>query len=90
MADTPKVFISYSLDNDEHKQWVGKLASDLHNNGIDAILDQWDIGPGDDLTAFMEKGVSSADRVLVDCSPRYVEKAKKANGYYRTYMILAA
>ena len=80
MVDTPNVFISYSHDNDEHKQWVRKLASDLRNNGIDVILDQWDIGPGDDLTAFMEKGVTSADRVLVVSSPRYVQKANVGEG----------
>ena len=33
----PKVFFSYSWDNDEHRFWVLKLASDLIKNGIDVL-----------------------------------------------------
>lgn len=33
----PKIFISYSHDSLEHKQWVLELGSRLRNNGIDAI-----------------------------------------------------
>lgn len=28
-VEHPKLFISYSHDNDEHKKWVLKLATDL-------------------------------------------------------------
>lgn len=37
----PEVFISYSHDNDEHKEWVLQLATRLRSNGIDVILDRW-------------------------------------------------
>ena len=47
----PKVFISYSHDSAEHKQWVLEFATTLRNRGVDAILDQWDLKPGDDLPA---------------------------------------
>jgi hypothetical protein len=45
----PKVFISYSHDSQEHKKWVLDLATRLRNNGVDAIIDQWELRAGDDL-----------------------------------------
>ena len=61
----PKAFISYSHDSQEHKKWVLDFATRLRNNGVDAALDQWDLKPGDDLPHFMERGLASADRVLM-------------------------
>jgi hypothetical protein len=36
---TPKVFISYSHDSEEHKAWVEDLARFLVSNGIDVVID---------------------------------------------------
>lgn len=80
MAKNPKVFISYSHDSPEHKQWISELAARLRRNGIDAILDQWDLGLGDDVTRFMERGIVDADRVLVICTDKYVNKANADEG----------
>ena len=80
MTENPKVFISYSHDSPEHKQWVSELAAQLRRNGIDAMLDQWDLGLGDDITRFMERGIVNADRVLVICTNKYVSKANAAEG----------
>ncbi len=80
MPEHPKVFISYSHDSPEHKQWVSELAARLRHNGIDAILDQWDLGPGDDITLFMESGLMNSDRVLVICTDTYVSKANAGEG----------
>ena len=76
----PKVFISYSHDSLEHKKWVNELATRLRNNGIDAILDQWELQPGDDLPQFMETHLANADRVMMVCSEPYVLKANKGQG----------
>lgn len=76
----PKVFISYSHDSQDHKKWVLDLATRLRNTGIDATLDQWDLQPGDDLPAFMEKNLRESDRVLMVCTENYVEKANTGNG----------
>ena len=80
MAENPKVFISYSHDSPEHKQWVSEIAAQLRRKGIDAILDQWDLGLGDDITRFMERGIVNADRVLVICTDKYVSKANADEG----------
>ena len=76
----PKVFISYSHDSQQHKKWVMDFAVRLRNSGVDAILDQWELQPGDDLTHFMETNLASADRVLMVCTDFYVEKANSGVG----------
>lgn len=76
----PKAFISYSHDSQEHKKWVLEFATRLRNTGIDAILDQWELQPGDDLPHFMERNLASADRVIMVCTERYVEKANSGAG----------
>ena len=80
MAKNPKVFISYSHDSPEHKCWVSELAAKLRHGGIDVILDQWDLGLGDDITRFMERGIVDSDRVLVVCTDQYVSKANANEG----------
>ena len=80
MAEHPKVFISYSHDSPEHKRWVLELGTKLVQNGVDVVLDQWDLGPGDDVTQFMERGIIDSDRVLVICTDSYVTKANTGEG----------
>lgn len=76
----PIVFISYSHDSEEHKTWVRDLAASLRNIGIDVILDQWEIGPGDDVPKFMEQPVRRALRVIMVCTEQYVRKADDGQG----------
>jgi hypothetical protein len=76
----PVVFISYSHDSPEHKAWVLKLATRLVENGVDTILDQWALSPGQDLSAFMQNGVTKADRVILVCTNQYVAKADGGQG----------
>jgi hypothetical protein len=76
----PKVFISYSHDSLEHKKWILDLSIRMRNNGIDAILDQWELKPGDDLPHFMEVNLANSDFVLMVCTDRYVEKANSGTG----------
>lgn len=76
----PKVFVSYSHDDQEHKDWVLNLANRLVVNGVDVVLDQWDLNLGGDLPRFMESGLTSSDRVLAICTGVYVKKANLAKG----------
>lgn len=77
---TPRAFISYSHDSIAHKQWVLMLATRLREAGVDAILDLWELQPGADLPAFMEKNLVAADRVLMVCTDNYVAKANAGTG----------
>lgn len=76
----PRVFVSYSHDSAEHKKWVLDFATTLRNRGVDAVLDQWDLKPGDDLPHFMETQLQAADYVVMICSENYVEKANAGEG----------
>lgn len=76
----PRVFVSYSHDSQGHKKWVLDLAVRLRNSGVDAILDQWELQPGDDIPHFMERHLAAADRVLMVCTDIYVQKANSGTG----------
>jgi len=76
----PRVFISYSHDSADHKRWVLDFATTLVNRGVDAVLDQWDLGPGDDLPEFMEQNLASADFAIMVCTKKYVKKANAGEG----------
>ncbi len=76
----PKVFISYSHDSNEHKAWVLQVAADLVRNGVEVVIDQWDLAPGQDTVRFMEAGIVGSDRVLMVCSDEYVTRAEGGRG----------
>ncbi|EGS6497188.1 hypothetical protein CGI39_03885 [Vibrio parahaemolyticus] len=76
----PKVFLSYSHDSAEHKQWVLDLATRLVYAGIDARIDAWGVGGGTDLPHFMETQLAEVDRVVMVCTQTYVDKANKGTG----------
>lgn len=73
--DPVKVFITYSWEDNAHKEWAKHLADDLLAQGIDATIDQYDLNPGDRIPLFMEKSITGAVYVLVICTPKYKEKA---------------
>lgn len=79
-SSPPKVFISYSHDSPEHKKWVKDLAEKLRGEGVNAILDQWELKLGEDVTLFMEHGIEDADYVLVICTDTYIRKAEGGFG----------
>jgi len=75
-----KIFISYSWDSDEHKEWVLSLANKLISDGIDVILDQYELKLGKSLTHFMESSVIESDRVLIIMTENYKTKADQRKG----------
>lgn len=66
-------FISYSHDDENHKQWVLKLCNDLSLQGIDVKFDQWN-PIGSNVQRFMES-CTEHDKVIIICTPNYVIKA---------------
>lgn len=79
---TPKVFISYSWSSPEHEDWVLSLANELMQDGIDVILDKWNLKEGQDINAFMEQMVNdpSIDKVLIISDKTYADKANNRQG----------
>ena len=80
--NSPKLFISYSWSSHEHQDWVIKLAEDLCADGVDVILDVWDLRVGNEANVFMEQMVSDPEiqKVIIVCDKVYVEKANKREG----------
>lgn len=78
----PRLFISYSWTTPEHEAWVLKFAEELTSQGIDVILDKWDLQPGHDANAFMEKMVSdpTVTKVLLICDEMYAKKSDGRKG----------
>jgi hypothetical protein len=79
-SDNPKVFISYSWDNEEHKEWVLNLADRLCDDGIDVILDRYYLKPGKNLPHFVETSISKSERIIIVFTPNYKLKADKRDG----------
>ena len=76
----PKAFVSYSWDDDAHKEWVKQLATRLRADGVDVTLDRWDSAPGDQIPAFMERAVRENDFVIAVCTPRFKERSDGRGG----------
>ncbi len=74
---TPKVFISYSWTSVDYKDRIRHYAERLRENHVDVLLDVWDLAPGQDKNAYMEKMVAdpSVTHVLAFIDRRYTEKA---------------
>ena len=77
---TKSAFISYSWDNDSHRDWVRGLAERLRSDGVDIILDRWAAIPGDQLPAFMEQAIRENQYVLIICTPRYKTRSDAREG----------
>ena len=75
-----RVFISYSHDNESHKEWVEHLAKQLRSDGVNIRLDKWNLKPGADIPKFMENELKSANFTLAICSKSYVQKANRGEG----------
>jgi hypothetical protein len=83
MVETPKqhsVFVSYSWDSKDHKEWVLRLAAALQREpDVEVTLDQYDLWAGKDFTHFMERGLK-CERIVVVSTPEYVRKSEERTG----------
>ena len=77
-----KVFISYSWTTPAHEEWVINLAERLMSDGVEVVIDKWDLKEGHDLFDFMESMVKSPEinKVLIILDKAYCEKADSRSG----------
>ncbi|WP_020532619.1 toll/interleukin-1 receptor domain-containing protein [Flexithrix dorotheae] len=75
-----KVFISYSWDSEAHKSWVLHLANSLIQNGIDVLLDQYELRLGRNLNHFMESSIIEADKIITVFTENYKLKSETRDG----------
>ncbi len=74
---SPRAFISYSWSSPGHQARIRQWAEQMVSDGVDVVLDVWDLNEGDDKYAFMEKMVTdeSVTHVLVFSDSEYAAKA---------------
>jgi hypothetical protein len=77
MTIKPKVFISYSWSSPRNQSLVKQWAEQLVADGVDVVLDIYDLKEGHDKFAFMERMVTdkSVTHVLVVSDKSYSTKA---------------
>jgi len=78
----PTAMVSYAWSTDEHHDWVrDELAGRLRTSGgVETRLDMWNVRPGHELTAFMERAVRESDFVLAVCDTVYRAKTDERKG----------
>ena len=76
------MFLSYSWSSVEHQNRILEWAERLVGDGLDVILDKWNLKEGQDKYAFMEKMVTDPEvvKVLVFSDRGYAEKADARKG----------
>jgi len=77
-----RIFISYSWDSEDHKQWVQQLADDLAEllPDLDVEYDQRGMNHRVDRNQYMEAGIFGSDAVLAIVTKNYTEKANARQG----------
>ncbi len=70
----PQVFISYSHDSPEHADRVLALSDRLLDEGIDCILDQYELSPPEGWPQWMVRHIRDADFVLMLCTETYYRR----------------
>lgn len=76
MEGNPSAFISYSQDNDEHKEWIIVLTNLLRSNGVDASIDIFETQKGTiNLYNMMVDNIRDKDYVIIVLTPAYARKA---------------
>ena len=80
--EQPKVFISYAWATKEYEAKVLAFASKLVNDGVDVVIDKWDMSEGNDTYSFMERCVTdpTITNVLMLIDPVYAKKADAHTG----------
>src|SRR5699024_893225 len=81
MTQTITAFISYSWDNEPHKQWVINLANKLRNNGIDATIDRFFTQTNTvNLNQMMITNLQKNDYILLVLTENYADRANTFQG----------
>jgi len=70
----PKVFISYSHDSPEHANKVLAFANKLREEGVDAVLDQYEESPPEGWPMWMDRQIQTADFFLMICTETYYKR----------------
>ncbi|MCP5104339.1 MAG: TIR domain-containing protein, partial [bacterium] len=68
------VFISYSHDSKEHSERVLAFADRLRKDGLDCILDQYEMNPPEGWPKWMDRQLKQAKQVIIICTRTYCDR----------------
>lgn len=89
LMEHPILFISYSWDDEDHKDWVLNLANRLRKDGVDVILDRYYLRPGKNLPHFVENSLRKSNRIAIILTPNYKKKAEgRIGGVGQEYSLM--
>ena len=71
------VFISHSHDNPAHVAQVRALGDRLKGEGLRVLLDQYEVNPPEGWHLWMERGLETADFVLLICTETYKRRVMR-------------
>lgn len=81
MTQTITAFVSYSWDNEPHKQWVMNLANKLRNNGVDATIDRFLTQSNTiNLNQMMITNLQKNDYIILVLTEKYAERSNNFQG----------
>lgn len=81
-----EVLISYSWDSEAHVKSVLALSDRLRSDGIDCVIDQYEVSPPEGWPRWMERKIVGSELVIVVCTQTYLarvmgeEEPGKGNG----------
>lgn len=80
--ENPKVFISYAWTNEEYAQRVVEFAKRLIGDGVEVLLDKFEMTPGKELNNFMEQCVKDehVTSVIILLNPTYAQRSDNRQG----------
>ena len=87
-TSSPRVYVSYTHDSPEHKNWVAELVERLHYDGVDVTFDYWFMEPSRNFWEKITEELSRADVALLVCTEQYRRRASGQipSGLMREYV----
>src|SRR5438132_13608467 len=74
IAPAGEVFISYSWDSEAHRRAVLELSNRLRSEGIDCVIDQYEVSPRDGWPRWMDKKIRDPRLILMICTETYCKR----------------
>jgi len=74
IAPAGEVFISYSWDSEAHLRGVLELSNRLRSEGIDCVIDQYEVSPPDGWPRWMDKKIRDSRLILMICTETYCKR----------------
>lgn len=74
MENNGTTFISYSHDSVDHVNQVLALSNRLRSDGIDCVLDQYEVAPPEGWPRWMDSEIRKSEFVLMICTENYFNR----------------